>query len=59
MNKAILVGRLTRDPDRQRILYHVLYLDVLLSSQRSIFVRECVSLFPDVSRQEVTRIKMV
>ena len=85
MNKAILVGRLTRDPEvrysqgdnptavarytiavdrrfkrgvnRQRILYHALYLDVLLNLQRSIFVRECVFLFPDVSRQEIIQIK--
>ncbi len=88
MNKVILMGRLTRDPEvrysqgenalaiarytlavdrrfneetvsRQRILFRVLYSDVPQSLLRSISIRECVSQFPDVSRQEATRTKMV
>ena len=85
MNKVVLVGRLTRDPevrysqgdsatavarytlavdrrfrrDGERILFRVLYSDVPQSLLRSISIRECVSQFPDVSRQEATRTKMV
>ncbi|MBS6172274.1 MAG: 30S ribosomal protein S6 [Clostridiales bacterium] len=40
-------------------LFRVLYSDVPQSLLRSISIRECVSLFPDVSRQEATRTKMV
>ena len=88
MNKVVLVGRLTRDPevrysqgdsatavarytlavDRRfrrdgeptaGVLFRVLYSDVPQSLLRSISIRECVSQFPDVSRQEATRTKMV
>ena len=87
MNKVVLVGRLTRDPEVRysqgdsatAVARYTLAVDrrfrrdgeptadfipcVIFGRSAEFaekyFIRECVSQFPDVSRQEATRTKMV
>ena len=58
MNKVILMGRLTRDPEvrySQQILSAVWHLDVRENLQRNISVRERKSLLREESRPALIR----